>query len=95
MYNSYSNPQPMTPEQEIDFILEQKRQKDYIRMYSRLVERCFSDCILSFTTKVLSDKEINCAKTCTKKFMKLNDFSTIRFGEENQALIDEQSKAQN
>ncbi|PVU96148.1 hypothetical protein BB559_002497 [Furculomyces boomerangus] len=85
-------PQQLTPEQQLEVLFQQKQQKEYLRLYNYLVNKCFDDCINSFTTKALSDREINCTRRCAKKYMKLNDFASIRFSEENQNLINEQNQ---
>ena len=39
-------------------LIEQKQMKDFMRLYTGLVDRCFKDCIHDFTSKSLSGKEV-------------------------------------
>lgn len=39
-------------------IIEQKQMKDFMRLYTGLVERCFESCCNDFTSKALSSKEV-------------------------------------
>jgi hypothetical protein len=38
--------------------LKSSQMQDFMRMYSNLVERCFSSCANDFTSKALSAKEV-------------------------------------
>ncbi|THH19073.1 hypothetical protein EW146_g2022 [Bondarzewia mesenterica] len=38
-------------------VIEKKQMQDFMRMYSSLVERCFTSCCNDFTSKALSSKE--------------------------------------
>lgn len=40
-------------------IIEQKQMKDFMRLYTGLVERCFDSCCNDFTSKALSSKEVS------------------------------------
>ncbi|OMJ07454.1 Mitochondrial import inner membrane translocase subunit TIM9 [Smittium culicis] len=80
-----------TLEQQAEMMIEQKKMKDYLRMFNYLVDDCFDSCINSFTTKKLSEREINCAKNCAKKFMTINNVANESFSRENQALMDSQN----
>lgn len=64
-------------------LVEAKQQKEYMRMYSNLVERCFSDCVNDFTSKSLSGKEESCLEKCAEKFLKHSERVGQRFAEEN------------
>lgn len=39
-------------------LIEQKQVKDFMQLYSNLVDRCFNDCINDFTSKAVSGKEV-------------------------------------
>mgnify|MGYP002715255341 CR=1 FL=1 len=39
-------------------IIEQKQMKDFMRLYTGLVERCFDGCCNDFTSKALTNKEV-------------------------------------
>lgn len=38
-------------------LIEQKQMKDFMKLYSGLVERCFTACCNDFTSRALSSKE--------------------------------------
>ncbi|KAI8997462.1 hypothetical protein BDB01DRAFT_771224 [Pilobolus umbonatus] len=44
---------------QITAMIEHKQMKDFMRLYSNLVQRCFDDCATDFTTKSLTGKEVN------------------------------------
>ena len=50
--------------------LEEMQLKDTLRMFNGLVERCFSECVVSFRSKVLTSPEEKCVSTCAEKYMK-------------------------
>ncbi|KAJ3055665.1 hypothetical protein HK097_009783 [Rhizophlyctis rosea] len=41
----------------MEAIIQQKQMRDFMRLYSNLVDRCFADCVNDFTSKALSAKE--------------------------------------
>ncbi|WFD35196.1 protein transporter tim9 [Malassezia cuniculi] len=61
-------------------IIEQKQMKDFMRLYTGLVERCFSACCNDFTSKALTNKE----------FLKHSERVGARFSEENARLMSQQ-----
>lgn len=42
-------------------VIEQKQMKDFFKIYTDLVERCFESCCNDFTSKSLSSKEVRSA----------------------------------
>ena len=50
--------------------LEEMQLKDTLRMFNGLVERCFSECVVSFRSKALTATEEKCVSTCAEKYMK-------------------------
>ncbi|KAJ1675225.1 protein transporter tim9 [Spiromyces aspiralis] len=89
MFGGY---QPSFEQQRMQALVEQKQMKDFMRLYSTLVSRCFDDCVHDFNSKVLSENETSCVNKCTLKFMKMNERIGQRFAEENQKLMEEQAK---
>ncbi|PWY98418.1 putative TIM9-translocase of the mitochondrial inner membrane [Testicularia cyperi] len=71
-------------------VIEQKQMKDFMRLYTGLVERCFESCCNDFTSKALSSKEDTCVTNCTQKFLKHSERVGARFGEENARLMSQQ-----
>lgn len=55
-----------------------------LKMYNSLVERCFNDCVDSFTRKSLQKQEETCVMRCAEKFMKHSMRVGMRFAELNQ-----------
>ena len=54
-FSNFSNAE----KQQMQLIVEQKQMKDFMRLYSGLVHRCFTDCINDFTSKKISGKEVS------------------------------------
>jgi Tim10/DDP family zinc finger len=40
-------------------VIEQKQMKDFMKLYTNLVERCFESCCNDFTSKALTTKEVS------------------------------------
>ncbi|ORX99579.1 mitochondrial import inner membrane translocase subunit TIM9, partial [Basidiobolus meristosporus CBS 931.73] len=71
----------------VEQILHEKQMKDFMRLYSSLVQKCFNHCIKDFTTKSLTTKEDTCVNRCIDKFMKHNGRIGQRFAEQNAAMM--------
>lgn len=69
-------------QQTMSRIIEQKQMKDFLKLYTGLVERCFESCCNDFTSKSLSTKEDACVSNCIQKFLKHSERVGARFGEE-------------
>ncbi|KAL1993665.1 hypothetical protein VTN49DRAFT_2334 [Thermomyces lanuginosus] len=67
--------------------MEKKQMKEFMTMYSRLVQRCFDDCVNDFTTKSLISREEGCVLRCVDKFLKGSQRLGERFQEQNAALM--------
>lgn len=74
-------------QQQFQKIVEQKQMKDFMRLYSDLVDRCFTDCVNDFTSDKLTSKETTCISKCSEKFMKHSERVGQRFQEQNQAMM--------
>ncbi|KAF9292611.1 protein transporter tim9 [Mortierella alpina] len=79
-------------------VMEQKQMKDFLKLYSGLVERCFTDCVNDFTSKTLSSKEASsnssalfffegCVQKCADKFLKHSERVGQRFAEANAEMM--------
>jgi len=64
-------------------IIEKKQMQDFMRLYSNLVERCFTSCCNDFTSKALGSKEEQCVLNCADKFLKHSERVGARFAELN------------
>lgn len=51
------------------------------RMYNRLVERCFKECVTRFRSKKMDDGELACVSKCAEKYLKLTSRAGFRFAE--------------
>ncbi|CCH42526.1 Mitochondrial import inner membrane translocase subunit TIM9 [Wickerhamomyces ciferrii] len=78
-------------QQDFQRIVEGKQMKDFMRLYSNLVERCFNDCVNDFTSASLTSKENTCVLKCSEKFLKHSERVGQRFQEQN-ALLTQQMR---
>lgn len=69
-------------QQEFQQIVEQKQMKDFMRLYSNLVSKCFEDCVNDFTSANLTTKETTCISKCSEKFLKHSERVGQRFQEQ-------------
>ena len=69
--------------------LEERQLQDSFRLYNRVVEACFSECVGSFRSKKLDDKEGNCISKCAEKFLKHSQRVGERFAEAQAAMAQE------
>ncbi|KZZ86895.1 mitochondrial import inner membrane translocase subunit tim9 [Ascosphaera apis ARSEF 7405] len=67
--------------------MEKKQMKEFMTVYSNIVQRCFEDCVNDFTTKSLIGKEEGCINRCFDKFMKGSERVNQRFQEQNSAMM--------
>jgi len=73
-------------QQKMQSLLEEKQVKDFMRLYTSLVDRCFNDCIKDFTSSKISEKEDSCLAKCADKFLKHSEKVGIKFQEQNNLL---------
>uniref|UniRef100_A0A6T7VR93 Mitochondrial import inner membrane translocase subunit n=1 Tax=Pyramimonas obovata TaxID=1411642 RepID=A0A6T7VR93_9CHLO len=62
-------------------MIEDMQMRDSLKMYNRLVERCFNTCVDSFRRKNLDSGEERCVTKCTEKFLKHSARVSVRFAE--------------
>ncbi|KAH0611116.1 uncharacterized protein LAJ45_08355 [Morchella importuna] len=74
-------------QREFQNVIERRQMKDFMQMYSKLVQRCFDDCVNDFTSKAVSSKEETCIGRCVDKFIKASERTGQRFAEQNQAMV--------
>ncbi|KAN0077908.1 Tim10/DDP family zinc finger [Elaphomyces granulatus] len=67
--------------------IEKKQMKEFMSMYSRLVQRCFDDCVNDFTTKSLVPREEGCVLRCVDKYLKSSTRLGERFQEQNATMM--------
>ncbi|ORZ34395.1 mitochondrial import inner membrane translocase subunit TIM9 [Catenaria anguillulae PL171] len=67
-------------------IMEQKQIKESIRLYSTIVDKCFSSCIDDFYSSAMSTKEDKCVEKCVAKFLAHQERVSQRFAESNTQL---------
>ncbi|KAL2357229.1 mitochondrial import inner membrane translocase subunit TIM9, partial [Cryomyces antarcticus] len=66
--------------------MEKKQMKEFMTMYSNLVQRCFDDCVNDFSSKSLLSREEGCVMRCVDKFLKGSERLGQRFQEQNAAM---------
>lgn len=74
-------------QRELSARMERKQVKEFMTMYSKLVQRCFDDCVNDFTTKSLVSREEGCVMRCVDKFLKSSERLGARFQEQNAAMM--------
>lgn len=52
--------------------IELRNLKDFLGLYNRVTELCFSSCVDSFNGRDLSPEEVRCAENCVGKFTNTN-----------------------
>ncbi|TVU18286.1 hypothetical protein EJB05_34375 [Eragrostis curvula] len=62
-------------------IAEGLQNRDAVRLYNSLSQRCFSDCVVTFYRKTLGKREADCVKACVRKYLLLTTASAARFAE--------------
>ncbi|PLW07251.1 hypothetical protein PCASD_25674 [Puccinia coronata f. sp. avenae] len=63
----------------------------FLKLYSSLVERCFTSCCQDFTSRALSSKEESCVNNCADKFLKHSERVGARFSEHNAEMMQKRS----
>ncbi|KAL9098842.1 MAG: hypothetical protein Q9163_005571 [Psora crenata] len=74
-------------QRELQGRMEKKQIKEMMTMYSKLVQRCFDDCVNDFTTKSLHSREEGCTMKCVDKYLKSQERLGQRFQENNAAMM--------
>ncbi|CDJ39484.1 tim10/DDP zinc finger domain-containing protein, putative [Eimeria tenella] len=57
--------------------------RDSMETYNGLVQRCFNECVSSFSSKTLEAKEQQCVAACVRKFLAFSARLGQRFAEKN------------
>jgi import inner membrane translocase subunit TIM9 len=73
-------------QRELQGRMEKKQMKEFMNMYSNLVQKCFNDCVNSFESKSLTSREESCVMRCVDKQMKASQRLGDRFQEQNAAM---------
>ncbi|KAI9854257.1 MAG: protein transporter tim9 [Vezdaea acicularis] len=74
-------------QRELQSRMEKKQMKEFMTMYSKLVQKCFDDCVNDFTTKSLQSREEGCVMRCVDKQLKGSERLGTRFQEQNAAMM--------
>jgi len=67
--------------------MERKQMKEFMNMFSGLVDRCFDHCVDDFTTKSLVARETSCVSKCVSKFMAGSERIGMRFQEQQAQMM--------
>ncbi|EQC41286.1 hypothetical protein SDRG_01261 [Saprolegnia diclina VS20] len=81
---------PAYQQQELMKHFEEKQLEESLAMYNRVVATCFNECVQSFRSKKLDDKEEGCINKCTEKFVKHTQRVATRFQEAQAAAMEGQ-----
>jgi len=57
------------------------------QMYSKMIQKCFDDCIHDFTSKSLHSREESCVMRCVDKNLKAGERLGQRFQEQNAQMM--------
>ncbi|KAJ6257956.1 hypothetical protein Dda_7746 [Drechslerella dactyloides] len=80
-------PWTASEQREFQAVVEKRQMKEFMAMYSNLVQRCFDDCINDFTSKTVTSKEEGCISKCVDKWLKGSERMGQRFAEQNAAMM--------
>ncbi|KAJ8955473.1 hypothetical protein NQ318_003573 [Aromia moschata] len=47
--------------------------RDFLQLYNKMTEICFSRCIYNINSRNLDQNEVNCVDDCSPKFIKFNN----------------------
>ncbi|KAJ1516030.1 protein transporter tim9 [Coelomomyces lativittatus] len=72
-----------------------RKMKDFFKMYTNLVDRCFTDCVHGFTSSALSGKEDSCLTKCVDKYLRHTERVSLRFAEQNLQLQQQHMSTEN
>ncbi|KNZ55286.1 uncharacterized protein VP01_2720g2 [Puccinia sorghi] len=75
---------------QLNRLIEQKQMKDFLKLYSSLVERCFSSFLLPTDSQIISSDE-SCVNNCADKFLKHSERVGARFSEHNAEMMQKRS----
>jgi import inner membrane translocase subunit TIM9 len=71
---------------ELEQRLQKRQVKEFMGMFSNMVDGCFAPCIDDFTSKALSGRETGCLTRCVQKSMAATARLSERFQENNAAM---------
>ncbi|ORY63555.1 mitochondrial intermembrane space translocase subunit [Pseudomassariella vexata] len=73
-------------QRELEGRLQKRQMKDFMGLFSNLVDHCFVSCVDDFTSKSLSTRETGCIQRCVQKQMAQSQRLSERFAEHNTAM---------
>lgn len=81
-------------ERKMEEHIEEMRVSQTIAYFSRTVELCFSECVHSFRSKKMDDKEVSCVSNCAEKFLRHTMRSSVRLQESYADIMQQQQDQQ-
>ncbi|KAI1504223.1 mitochondrial intermembrane space translocase subunit [Biscogniauxia marginata] len=75
---------------ELEQRVQKHQMKQFLGLFSNLVDHCFMSCIDDFTSKSLSARESGCVSRCVQKHMALSQRLSERFQEHNAQMSGQQ-----
>ncbi|KAI0023153.1 mitochondrial intermembrane space translocase subunit [Xylariomycetidae sp. FL0641] len=79
-----------TETRELEQRMQKRQIKEFLGLFSNLVDHCFMSCIDDFTSKSLNGRESGCVARCVQKNMALSQRLSERFQEHNQQMSAQQ-----
>lgn len=73
-------------QRELEQRLQKRQMKEFMGLFSNLVDHCFISCIDDFSSKSLSTREQGCVTRCVQKQMAMSQRLAERFQEHNAAM---------
>jgi len=68
--------------------------REFLETYNRIVEECFNRCVYTFNYRYLLDDEIDCATSCTSRYVNFNQRLAINFAKiQAKKMIDAEEQA--
>ncbi|EJT81042.1 hypothetical protein GGTG_01030 [Gaeumannomyces tritici R3-111a-1] len=81
-----------TEMKELETRMQKRQVKEFVGLFSNLVDHCFMSCIEDFTSKSLSSRETGCVARCVQKDMAAAQRLSERFQEHNAAQMANQQQ---
>eukprot|EP00045_Choanoeca_perplexa_P000571 m.15007 g.15007 ORF g.15007 m.15007 type:complete len:98 (-) comp10398_c0_seq1:802-1095(-) len=82
----------LSPQEQMQFeaAMQRKQVQDFIGLYNRLSQYCFTACCNDFTQRKLSSKQKGCVDNCVTKFFQASHRIGTRFAEAQQLAMEGQ-----
>ncbi|EFX02717.1 mitochondrial intermembrane space translocase subunit [Grosmannia clavigera kw1407] len=75
---------------ELEQRLQKRQVKEFIGLFSNLVDNCFTACVDDFSSKAVSTRETGCITRCVQKTLATQQRLSERFQEHNAEMSQQQ-----